>query len=115
MPKDQKAPHDYPHGRSQLKTNEDYLSHPITKALQQAANAGRDHTRLLLKINLYEPSQVRGGSGRYVSWPTMRWKHDVKSVKAAQHFAQALDKFVALYQQSPTATVTLLQAQDFSE
>lgn len=115
MPKDQKAPHKYAHGHSQLTASEDFMTRPVKQALQQATAAGRDHTRLLVKINLYEPSQVRGGSGRYVAWPGMRWRHDVGSVEQAQHFSRTLDRFVAIYQQDPEATLTLLQAQDFSE
>jgi hypothetical protein len=115
MPKDQKAPHAYPHGKSQLETSETFAREPVERALQQAAAAGREKTRLLVKINLYEPPQVRGGSGRYVAWPTLRWKHDVTSVTEAQHFAKALDRFVMLYQQDPSATDQLLQAQDFHE
>lgn len=115
MPKDQKAPHQYPHGASQLNAGEDFLTRPITKALEQSATAGRDHARLLLKINLYEPPHIRGASGRYVSWSGMRWKHDVKSTIEGQHFVRTLDRFIALYQQDPMAVHALLQAQDFSE
>lgn len=115
MPKDQKAPHRYAHGKSQLTASQDFMSRPVEEALKQAAAAGREETRILIKFNLYEPPQVRGGSGRYVSWSGMRWKHDVKSVTEAQHFAKAMDRFVAIYQQDPMATFQLLQSTDFSE
>ena len=115
MPKDTKAPHAYPHGQSQLNAGEDFLTRPISRTLEQAAVAGRTTSRLLLKINLYEPPHVRGASGRYVSWPGMRWKHDVSSVTEGQHFVKTLDRFVQLYQQDPMAMHALLQAQDFSE
>lgn len=114
MPKEQKSPHHYPHGESQLNAGEDFLTRPVLKALEQATNAGRSKTRLLLKINLYEPPHVRGASGRYVSWSGMRWKHDVGSVAEGQHFVKTLDRFVQLYQQDPMAMEALLKVQDFS-
>ncbi len=115
MPKETKAPHEYPHGESQLNAGEDFLTRPVSRALEQAAVAGREKTRLLIKINLYEPPHVRGASGRYVSWSGMRWKHDVGSVTEGQHFVKALDQFVKIYQQDPQATAQLLAAQDFSD
>ena len=115
MPKDQKAPHEYPHGHSQLNAGEDFMTRPVRRALEQASNAGRQKTRLLLKINLYEPPHIRGASGRYVSWSGMRWKHDVGSVNEGQHFVKTLDRFVELYQQDPQAMHALLQAQNFTE
>lgn len=115
MPRDQKAPHAYRHGSSQLAAKDDYLKIPIERGLQQAAQAGRDWTRLVVKINIYEPPQVRGGSGRYVAWPHLAWKHDIKSTREALHFAKTVDRFVALYQQDPQAVATLLQAQNFQE
>lgn len=109
------GPHILTPGVSQLKMQADYLTRPIVEGLRRAAERGRDTTRLLLKILIYEPPKQRGTSGRYQSWPGMRWKHDVGSAEAGQHFATTLDRFVALYQQDPVATRVLLDAQDFGD
>lgn len=104
------SPNKYPHGQSQLAGSQGYMTAPIAAALEKGAAVGRNWTRILMKFTLYEPPKTRGVSGRYVSWPGMRWKHDVTSVESAQHFARAVDLFVAKYQQDPGAVVAVLEA-----